>query len=544
MKRILIVLTLFFVVGCGGSGEKSHRSQSAQAPSPTCGLSGIVSFDSLSKPLTTNNFTIKESIYNYGLAKTSFANNISNNHLTDTHTKIIKFFPDYPEETISTFINSLGGRIIKKLNGLGNTYLIHFSNNQIDNRLIAQNKNVIYVEDNQQICKSNITTNTKPYYYGQWNYNIMNIKPAQNSQDLKSPIIVAVIDSGIATHPKLNGWLIQGKDILDDDDDPNDTDGHGTHVAGIITGFISTYMAVSGENLNIKIMPVRVMDNTGFGPYVAVAEGITWAVNHGARIINLSLSTIAYTPAESGSKVIKDAIELALSQGATIIAASGNQNGPVNFPANYSPVIAVGAINPDLTRASYSNYGRELFVVSPGGDYNPTYDQRSKGILSCYLNNSYKYMIGTSMAAPHITSLVALMYSKSTIIPDINDKNNSNLIKERIKNHVIDINNDSKDDAYGYGLPDVHAVLTNTEPKMKMVKVFVGKPDKSKLSPVKNVGASGDFTIYNLQPGNYLVWAFQDNNGNNEIDPGEKIGNSPITLTPNTLTTNISIVLN
>ncbi len=228
----------------------------------------------------------------------------------------------------------------------------------------------------------------------------------------------------------------------------------------------------------------------------------------------------------------------------TVIAAAGNDGvSTVAFPANCESVIAVAALDHTGAKASYSNYGSEIDFCAPGGGIPLTSNQLELGVKmvlsTCYdketAENCYVFMSGTSMAAPHISGLAALLYAQNAdITPD--------QVEARLK-RCIDLGTSGPDNHFGHGLPDAYAVLTDTTPKMSQVKVFIGEPDGTIISHLQQVGASGDYTIADLDAGTYYVCAFKDENNNNSFDEGEPIGYRQVTLTDNTLLIGVDITL-
>lgn len=542
---LVIISTIILAIsGCGGGGSGDGGSKKNRGETNTAGISGVVTLDVSQANTNIVNLTASPNIQNIQTVNTQ---NLNTTHETKVpNEKIIKLRSSLSTSQIEQLLGHMGARVIRKISKTDNIYLVKTEGSLTKINTLQSNSDILYTEDNQYVTKCVIPND--PYFSRQWNYPLMNIPKAWDTGMGSSSVIVAVIDTGInRNHPEFPAdrlIILPRSDIVNNDNDPSDDDGHGTHVAGIIAAKTSNGQGIAGIAPNVKIMPIKVFGNDGYGTIADVVEGINLAVNNGARIINLSLTSTVYTPVAFGSPTLKNAIDNAVLKGATVIAAAGNDNGKVNFPANYEKVIAVGAVNPDLKKASFSNYGPEIFVVAPGG-CGQLADWNTQGILSCYIPAStYTYMLGTSMAAPHISGLVALMYSRPDIITNPNNPNNSNIIKARIQSHTIDINFDGKDNYYGYGLPDAYAVLTNSAPEMGKVKVFLGKQNRLKLSPVYNVSASGNFTIYNLIETTEYLWAFEDNNGNNQIDPGEKYGYTRVSLSNNTLTSNAAISLN
>ncbi|WP_134702761.1 S8 family peptidase [Ammoniphilus sp. YIM 78166] len=218
--------------------------------------------------------------------------------------------------------------------------------------------------------------------------------------------IIAILDTGVdPNHPDLRGKLLQGYDFVERDLAPNDANGHGTHVAGIAAAVTNNAVGIAGMAPRASILPVRVLGSDGSGSLQAVANGIIYAANQGAQVINLSLGSPAT------STTLQNAIQYAWNRGTVIVAAAGNENSRTpNYPANYPHVIAVAATNQNDTRASFSNYGRWVEVAAPG-----------QSILSTYPGSRYTYLSGTSMAAPYVAGLAALLAAQGRSQTQIRD---------------------------------------------------------------------------------------------------------------------------
>jgi len=211
------------------------------------------------------------------------------------------------------------------------------------------------------------------YYSDQWNFSQINIPSAWDIEQGGDPsVIVAVLDTGVAYEdygetyqraPDLAGTnFVSGYDFVNNDSHPNDDNGHGTHVTGTIAQTTNNSIGVAGIAFNCSIMPVKVLDNQGSGTYQWIADGIYYAVNNGAKIINLSLTGL------SDSITLYDAVKYAYDHGVIVVAAAGNDGVPsIDYPAAYDECIAIGAVRYDKTRAHYSNYGTGIELMAPGG---------------------------------------------------------------------------------------------------------------------------------------------------------------------------------
>ncbi len=551
-KRLFLFLILISVLlysGCGGGGGKKTTP-------PLGAIQGTVTFDGSSSSLNVAAFNTQP----VNFAKASLRQNLFSKQLV-ANEKIVKLRPGLSAQEATNVIASLGGTIKKKLYGTEATYLITVNDQTFSKSSASQSSAIEYIEENLKFQA--FATPMDPYFIEpyNWNYNMLNLEDAweiQKGETSTTDIIVAVLDTGISlTHPdfkdksNLVANLVSGYDFVGlNDENPSDTEfnvdnpiSHGTHVAGIISAFTDNETGIAGVAWNVKIMPIRVLGPDGLGTIGDIAEGINHAVKNGANIINLSLGITGPKPGDDGTETLMEAIDNAFAAKITVVAAAGNDGvSTVAFPANYDEkVIAVSALDHTGVKASYSNYGSEIDFCAPGGGV-PTTATGSewaiKTILStCYdkktQQNNYVFMAGTSMAAPHISGLAALLYAKNPNITPLE-------VEASLKTGCIDLGNSNY---YGSGLPDAYAVLTDTPPKMSNVKVFIGNSNGEIVSNLQHVGASGDFTLSDLGAGNYYIYAFVDSDGDNTVDQGEKIGYRQVTLTRDTILTGVNIAL-
>jgi hypothetical protein len=219
-------------------------------------------------------------------------------------------------------------------------------------------------------------------------------------------ITIAIVDSGVnATHPDLQPNMVAGYDFVDDDATPTDFFGHGTHVAGIAAAKGSNGIGISGIAPNAKIMPVRVLDAGGLGSYMDIAQGIVYAADKGAKVINLSLGGTGY------SSTIDAAAQYAVSKGAVVVAAAGNDGtNELFYPASLPSVISVGSVDdvfPSPTVSYVSYYGKGD-IVAPGENVFSTCTV-SGSAPPC--STGYAVDSGTSMASPEVAGAAALLLS-------------------------------------------------------------------------------------------------------------------------------------
>ncbi|MFS8836720.1 S8 family serine peptidase, partial [Synechococcus sp. WC101] len=288
-----------------------------------------------------------------------------------------------------------------------------------------------------------------PLYPQQWNLRAIRMPEAWDISQGEG-VTVAVVDTGVTRVPDLaQTQFVQGYDFVDDDEDPTDLNGHGTHVAGTIAQSTNNTLGVAGVAFKAKIMPVRVLDANGFGSLSDVVEGIRYAADHGATIINLSLGSRA------SARLMEEAVAYAHSKGVTIIAAAGNENSSqVSYPARYPHVIAVSATGPDGSKAPYSNYGVGVDIAAPGGAKTPEHPEH--GILQQTINRRnpnepvFAYFQGTSMATPHVAGVAALIQAQGIKDPD--------KVEEVLKMSATPVPGD-KQNFYGAGRLDAAKAL-------------------------------------------------------------------------------------
>ncbi len=286
-------------------------------------------------------------------------------------------------------------------------------------------------------------------YPQQWNLRAIRMPEAWDISQGEG-VTVAVVDTGVTRVPDLaQTQFVQGYDFVDDDEDPTDLNGHGTHVAGTIAQSTNNTLGVAGVAFKAKIMPVRVLDANGFGSLSDVVEGIRYAADHGATIINLSLGSRA------SAQLMEEAVAYAHRKGVTVIAAAGNENSSqVSYPARYPHVIAVSATGPDGSKAPYSNYGVGVDIAAPGGAKTPEHPEY--GILQQTINRRnpdepvFAYFQGTSMAAPHVAGVAALIQAQGIKDPD--------KVEEVLKMSATPVPGD-KQNFYGAGRLDAARAL-------------------------------------------------------------------------------------
>ncbi len=293
----------------------------------------------------------------------------------------------------------------------------------------AKDPNIVYVEPNFLVYCDDIPND--PDFNEQWDLHNTGQTGGTFDADIDAPeaweietgnsdVIIAIVDTGVDyTHSDLaeNIWInddeipdnnidddgngfvddIRGWDFYNDDPEPMDGRGHGTHCAGIVSAVGNNSIGISGVSWNCTLMPVKFLSNVGTGFVEDGAKAIVYAIDNGADVISNSWGY------PWSSYVLKDAIDYAYGKGAILTSGAGNSNGDdPHYPAMYPKVIAVAATNHNNTKAGFSSYGFWVDVSAPGED-----------IYSTVPGNGYEHKSGTSMAGPHVAGLAGLLFSKN-----------------------------------------------------------------------------------------------------------------------------------
>ncbi|WP_433791319.1 S8 family peptidase [Actinoplanes sp. CA-252034] len=303
----------------------------------------------------------------------------------------------------------------------------------------------VSVEIDRKVHALDVAEGDDTYREYQWDLDKMNV-PGAWEQSTGADVVVAVIDTGVdGNHPDLAGNVLSGYDAIDDTEGgDSDGNGHGTHVAGTVAAVTGNGEGIAGVAPDAKVLPVKVLDADGSGWSSDTAEGIVWATDHGAQVINMSLGSNSSTDAE------KAAVGYAIENGVTVVAAAGNEReegSPTSYPAAYDGVIAVAATDADDEVAEYSNRGDYVDVAAPGS-----------GILSTYPadltedGSEYAELNGTSMASPHVAAVAALIKASA---PDITPQGIQNALEES----AVDLGEDGFDPDFGHGRVDAAAAV-------------------------------------------------------------------------------------
>ncbi|GAB4143787.1 MAG: hypothetical protein OHK0017_01590 [Patescibacteria group bacterium] len=333
---------------------------------------------------------------------------------------------------------------------------------------LKSNPDVESVQVNAIYSKSAIPNDT--FFADQWGLNSAVVNGGVNI-DINAPeawdittgspeTVIAVIDSGVDyNHPDLSSKILRksngsiwGYDFVNSDADPMDDDGHGTHVAGIAAATSNNGLGIAGMCQQCKIMPLKFLDNQGYGDSFGAISAIYYAADNGAEVINNSWG------GEFDDPIMQEAIDYAASKGAVTLAAAGNSNVTTpNYPAAMNNVISVSAVSQGGTRASFSNFGPSIEIAGPSESVS-TFPAGTNLGASCSdlnystANDGYGRCMGTSMSTPFVSGCVGLIKS---IRYDLGQTEIENLLKTTAK----DLGSAGRDDQFGFGLLNCQAAL-------------------------------------------------------------------------------------
>jgi serine protease len=305
-----------------------------------------------------------------------------------------------------------------------------------------------------------------PLFTYQWHLRAIQI-PRAWAVSRGAGATVAVLDTGVAYEdrgiyrraPDLAGTrFVPGWDFVDGDAHPDDEalpgrQSHGTHIAGSIAETTNNGIGGAGVAPRAAIMPVRVLKPDLSGSGRTIARGLRFAADHGANVANLSIA------GPSGAPALEQAIDYAWSKGVTVVASAGNDGrSSVSFPAAYPKVLAVGAVSRDETLAYYSNHGKALDLVAPGGD---TGGESGDGVLQQTLKGGpstfcYCFMASTSAAAAQVSGAAALLVASGRATTPAE-------VRAALLSSARDLGPRGRDADYGAGLVQAASALAGAD---------------------------------------------------------------------------------
>ena len=285
-----------------------------------------------------------------------------------------------------------------------------------------------------------VTNDTSVVSGNEWHLTKIQAPQAWNVSVGGTNTIVAVLDSGVnAAHPDLAGRLLPGYNFVANTIDTTDDFGHGTAVAGVVIAAGNNSGGVAGVSYGCMMLPVKVVDATGFATYSAIAQGIHYAVDHGARVINISIA------GNSASTTLQNALNYAWSNNVVVVVAAGNNgNSLPQYPAACDHAVAVSATETNDTLATFSSYGSFVTLAAPGDNIWTT--QRD-------LTNPYGSWRGTSFSSPIVAGTAALIAS---VNPTLSNTQITSLLEQT----VDDVGQPGYDTSFGYGRVNASRAVT------------------------------------------------------------------------------------
>ena len=338
-------------------------------------------------------------------------------------------------------IQQLGGDVLSESSALG---MVHATFPLNSYALLSANPSVEFVESDRYFMVATTSDSSESAEYADsWGISTIGAEAAHSSHLTGRGIKIAVLDTGVDyTHPDLSPNYRDGYDFVNDDSDPMDDNGHGTHVAGIIAG-AKNGAGILGVAPEAEIYALKVSDNRGKGSFSGLIKGIDWAIEHDMDIVTMSIT------GTGGTKALQKAVQLAYEEyGIILVAAVGNGgSGEVLYPAAYEEVIGVGSVTEDGEKSSFSRTGEEVELVAPGSD-----------IKSTAIDGKYRVSSGTSMATPFVTGAAALVLEtderiwENSGVVDGDGIWTNDEVRSVLRYTAIDLGDEGADDEFGYGL--------------------------------------------------------------------------------------------
>jgi thermitase len=418
---------------------------------------------------------------------------------------LVKFKPDIVDAASIALHQEHGNAIIGEIDKLG-IQIVEIPPGTLEQNLNLYRRNTLVEFAEPDYIARACFEPDDPGFYQQWGMTRIQAQQAWDVTRGSTDITIAILDSGIdQDHEDLAGkieWNINFSTTYTYDD----YYGHGTHVAGIAAAVTNNGLGVAGLGYNCRILNVKVLDDSGLGRYSDIADGIMWAADNGAKVINMSFS------GENYSSTLESAVDYAWSEGAVLVAAAGNDdvNRPA-YPASLARCIAVAATDQNDDKASFSNYGNWVDVAAPGVDVYSTMPNHPNddGTLN------YGDKRGTSMASPHVGGLAALIWSTSY-------GTSNSAVRSRIEATAEPIQGTGT--LWQYGLINASAAMPPTaslgdlvwedidgngiqnlgEQGIEGVPVNLYQSDDSLVASTAS-GSDGHYSFDNLYPGDYYL---------------------------------------
>jgi thermitase len=404
---------------------------------------------------------------------------------------LVKFRPGTSAQAEAAINSRHGGTVVGEIAQLG-VRIVRISSNASDAAQAYAGEGAVEYAEPDAEAQATETPND-PGFSSEWGMSKIQAPAAWGISHGSASVAVAVLDTGIsASHPDLAGKIVKQANFSSSAT-LDDVFGHGTHVAGIAAAVTNNAVGVAGLGWNTSLMNVKVLGDNGFGSYSAIAQGITWAADNGAQVINMSLS------GTTASSTLESAVNYAWSKGVVVSAAAGNNgsSAPV-YPAYYANAIAVAATDTTDHLASFSNFGSWVDVAAPGVN-----------VYSTYPGGGYASMSGTSMAAPHVAGEAALLFAT------LADTNRDGALNDEVR-ACIETSADNVGLPIGGGRIDAYRALSgcSTAPATGAISgtvtdaathAAIAGATVSNGQTSTTTGNDGTYTLGNLPAGSYTV---------------------------------------
>ena len=340
---------------------------------------------------------------------------------------LVKFRSETGDNELAELIAEKGGRQQRELSGTGIRVVELPAGTDEDSVVesLRSQAGVEFAELDRAIPPSDMLPND-PDYLNEWHLPKINAPLAWSSSTGNSSVIIAILDTGVdATHPELSSKITPGWNTYDNNSDTSDVYGHGTEVAGTAAASSNNTMGVASIAWGCQIMPIRISDPAGYAYYSTIADGLTWAADHGARVANISYAV-------TNSLSVSSAAQYFRSRGGVIVVAAGN-DGVLDLSPDNPDVITVSATTTTDSLASWSNRGYSIDLGAPGVSIHTT----TRG-------GGYGSVLGTSFSAPVVAGVAALVISTNPSLT-------SDQIQAIVKQSSDDLGAAGWDPSFGWG---------------------------------------------------------------------------------------------
>ena len=369
----------------------------------------------------------------------------------------------------SKILSRHGGRSSTRLNK-NNIHIIKLpdgADERVAAELLRLNPQIKSAEVDKLIAPEQIGNDT--YYKSAWHLAKIQAPIAWDSS-LGTGVTIAILDSGVdGAHPDLAGKLVPGWNFFDSNNNTTDVYGHGTKVAGSVAAASNNGVGVTGVAWNAKIMPVRISDTAGYAFYSTIAEGIYWAADHGAKVVNISYAVQSSTSVQTAANYLR-------GKGGIVVNSAGN-GGVLDTTLASNALLTVSATGSTDAKASWSSFGDYVDVSAPG-----------VGIWTTTRGGGYASVSGTSFSSPITAGVVALMMSANPLLKPTE-------LENILKTTAVDLGTPGSDREFGAG-------RINAAAAVQKALGLKGAAVSDTTAPVVSITSPGAVTVKGVVPVN------------------------------------------